>query len=161
MMSSLPVRPPSLARDPAYLVTQAAKAVQRLAADGLTAQGLRTPQVAVLIALDDLGPRSQRQLADHLDLDPSHLVSVIDGLADAGLVRREPDPEDRRCHRIVLTAAAAQILPGLRRDAEGWAEALTAPLSDAEVARLTELLARVVDHLDRDRMADAATGGDG
>lgn len=52
----------------------------------------------------------QVELAELLDIQPITLARLIDQLVALGLVQRRPDPEDRRAHRIVLTAAAASHL---------------------------------------------------
>ena len=51
------------------------------------------------------GGRPLDVLADGLRLSHSRAVRVIDRLEDEGLARREPDPDDGRAVRIVLTAA--------------------------------------------------------
>jgi hypothetical protein len=56
--------------------------------------GLGLWHFAVLSALDDSGPASQRELDARLRIDPGDLVEVAGRLEDAGLVRRERDPAD-------------------------------------------------------------------
>lgn len=154
-----PTRPPSLAGDPGYLVVQAAKGVQRLAAEAVAELDLRPPQLAVLIALDDLGPRSQRQLAERLDMDASHVVGVIDELAAAGLVRRERDPDDRRCHRLVVTDEGRALLPRIRDQVASWSQALVRTLDPKDRQQLVALLSRIVADLDRQRLGASAASG--
>jgi DNA-binding MarR family transcriptional regulator len=71
---------------------------------------------------------------------------VVDELQQAGLVRREPNPEDRRSLFAVLTdegrkrlrAAAPAYLAGIE-------EHYTRHLDDEEVAVLTRALGRVLE----------------
>ena len=42
-------------------------------------------------------------LSQELELPPSSLTGIVDRLVDAGKVRRESDPDDRRVVRVVLT----------------------------------------------------------
>jgi DNA-binding transcriptional ArsR family regulator len=51
------------------------------------------------------GPMSAGELAKEINLTPGAVTGVVDRLERARLVRREPDPDDRR--RVVITA-----LPG-------------------------------------------------
>lgn len=55
----------------------------------------------------------QVELAELLDIQPITLARLIDQLVALDLVQRQPDPEDRRAHRIVLTAAAASHLAAI------------------------------------------------
>lgn len=71
--------------------------------DALERFDLKTRSYSVLaIAASDARP-SQRELSEFLRLDPSQIVSLIDQLERAGLVRREPDPRDRRANVVVAT----------------------------------------------------------
>lgn len=55
----------------------------------------------------------QVDLAELLDIQPITLARLIDQLVALGLVQRQPDPDDRRAHRIVLTGAAASHLAAI------------------------------------------------
>src|SRR5688500_177457 len=60
------------------------------------------------------GPLSAGELAKEITLTPGAVTGVADRLERAGLVRREPDPGDRR--RVVITAipgAFGQVFAGL------------------------------------------------
>ena len=157
-MDTIPLRPPSLADDVAYLAVQVAKVAQRDVTARLADHGLRPPQATVLIALDDLGPLSQQQLADRLDMDKSHVVGVVDELAAAGLVRRERDPDDRRCYRLVVTDEGRRRLPSLRAVAGDTADAVAGDLDDAARAQLERLLRHLVGLHDSARLGAAAAG---
>src|SRR6266567_923520 len=53
--------------------------------------GLRWPHVGVLSCLAEFGPAAQKDISTRLRIDASDLVSVLDDLERAGLVRRERD----------------------------------------------------------------------
>jgi len=48
-------------------------------------------------------PTPMRGLARCLHMDASNLTGLVDRLEDRGLVRRRPDPGDRRVRQLVLT----------------------------------------------------------
>lgn len=56
------------------------------------------------------------EVAEALGLAPNTVSTLVGQLTDAGLLRREPDPADRRVARLHVTAAA-------RRRIEGWRDA--------------------------------------
>lgn len=53
-----------------------------------------------------LGQRPLRTglLAQHLKISPATVSELVDALVDEGLVRRDPDPDDRRAVVLELTA---------------------------------------------------------
>jgi DNA-binding MarR family transcriptional regulator len=53
-------------------------------------------------------------LAEALDVVPSSASRLVDRLEATGLLRRVPDPRDRREVRLALTPAAGRILAELR-----------------------------------------------
>jgi DNA-binding MarR family transcriptional regulator len=104
--------------------------------------GFRPPCVGVLHVVAESGPVSQREISDHLGLDASDVVGVLDILEAAGLVQRRRDPDDRRRHAVVLTGdgeGAAERLKVLRSEVEAR---VFAGLDPDERGQLAELLHR-------------------
>ncbi|MBN9606367.1 MAG: MarR family transcriptional regulator [Actinomycetales bacterium] len=105
--------------------------------------GLRVRSYSVLAcACGGLAP-TQRQLADFLRLDPSQIVSLVDELESAGLVRREVDPADRRSKIIVATDRGEEVYLVAQRAAREAEDSALAPLSAAERDQLRALMRRV------------------
>jgi len=73
-------------------------------------------------------------------------VAALNDLAARGLVRRSPDPGDRRRNAVRITPAGRAHLDRLEELLAGVQARLLAPLSPAERAELARLLTRVVDH---------------
>jgi DNA-binding MarR family transcriptional regulator len=48
-------------------------------------------------------PLSMGELAERLFCDASNVTGIVDRLESRGLVERQPDPDDRRVRRLVLT----------------------------------------------------------
>lgn len=114
-----------------------ANALSLAAAHGALAEhGLRVRQYSVLaIVVGDLRP-SQRELSDYLRLDPSQIVAVVDHLQSRGLVRREPDPNDRRANVVVATEAGQELYGVARTAAQRAERDLLSVLDADEVAAL-------------------------
>ncbi len=83
--------------------------------------GCRPPCMGVIDVVARFQPVSQREISDHLGLDASDVVGVLDILEAAEMVERRRDPQDRRRHAVVLTErgeAAAHRFGALRAEAE-------------------------------------------
>jgi DNA-binding MarR family transcriptional regulator len=110
--------------------------VERLAPLGLTPaqeRALRT------IARSD-EPLRMTELADRLGIVPRSLTTVIDALEEAGLVRREIDPRNRRAILLHLTERGAAVRDDMRQARRLAAEALFAPLTEDDRRTLAALL---------------------
>lgn len=73
--------------------------------------GLSTSEFDVLAALRRAGDdhaRTPGELSRTLMLSPGGMTNRLDRLEEMGLVRREPDPDDRRSLRVVLTDEGRQ-----------------------------------------------------
>ena len=104
--------------------------------------GFRPPCLGALDVVARHQPVSQREISDHLGLDASDVVGVLDILEAAGMVQRQRDPHDRRRHAVVLTdqgESAARRFADLREKAT---ERALAGLDEHERRQLVELLHR-------------------
>ena len=105
---------------------------------------LNPGQARALRALADAErPLRMVQLADELRIVPRSLTPVVDALEEAGLVRREVDPANRRSTLVVITPegrAAAERARDARRQA---GEDLFAVLTDEQRDQLRGLLSLV------------------
>jgi len=109
---------------------------ERLAPLGLTPAQERALRV---IARDDEPPR-MTEIADRLGIVPRSLTTVVDALEEAGLVRREIDPSNRRAILLRLTDRGSAVRDELREARRRAAEDLFAPLSVADRKTLADLL---------------------
>ena len=106
----------------------------------LAEHGLRVRAYSVLsLAAGDTQP-TQRDLAEFLRLDPSQVVSLIDGLEDQGLVKRRPDPADRRSKVIVATKKGLTVAAAARRATRDAEDEALAGLTEQERDQLRALL---------------------
>lgn len=93
-----------------YRLSVAANAVSRLIARAYERQfGLKIPQWRVLAVLADEGPMTQQTLCGRTVMDKVTVMRAAQGLVRRGFVRRLPNRDDRRSHRLALTRAGARI----------------------------------------------------
>jgi DNA-binding MarR family transcriptional regulator len=81
---------------------------------------LSMPQLKALIVLHHRGTVRVGEVAHMLTMSPNTTTAVLDRLEDQGLIRRRPDPTDRRAVLVALT----------ERGGEWVAELLSASAQD-------------------------------
>ncbi|MEV4413331.1 MarR family transcriptional regulator [Catellatospora sp. NPDC049609] len=140
------VAPTRLTSLPSWLLTQTAAHAGRLVTDGLAAADARGYHYRVLATLAEHGPASQATLGRRSGIHLSDLVATLNELAERDLVRRSPDPGDRRRNVITITGTGRERLDRLAELLDGVQEQLLAPLNNRERAQLTELLTRLLAH---------------
>jgi len=136
--------------DPVQLADQLhrlTKRLRRAQAERLAPLGLTPAQERALrmITRDDEPPR-MTELADRLGIVPRSLTTVIDALEEAGLVRREVDPRNRRAILLSLTEHGTAVRDELREARRRAAEDLFASLSAEDRKTLASLLALLDAH---------------
>jgi DNA-binding MarR family transcriptional regulator len=138
-------RGPPLEARIGYLLSVVGRRQSTLFMDLLKPLGLRPKHFALMNVVDLADGPSQQRVGEMLGLDPSGLISAIDELEAAGLLERRRAPDDRRRHALSLTPAGRAKLATARRASYTRGKELIAPLSDAEVQTLHDLLQRVAE----------------
>ena len=94
------------------------------------------------------GQLTMTELADGVVYSRSGLTYQADLLEKAGLITRGPSPDDDRATLVTITASGrtrlGQVMPGHVEVVRGL---LFDPLSDGDVAQLSEIMTRVRDHM--------------
>ncbi|MEW1859603.1 MarR family transcriptional regulator [Streptomyces sp. NPDC088194] len=85
-------------------------------------------------------PPRMADLAQRLDVVPRAVTTLVDALEELELVRRVPDPHNRRVIRIELREDGARALSALRGARRAAAAELLAPLDGEQRAALSALL---------------------
>ncbi|MCP9489215.1 MAG: MarR family transcriptional regulator [Solirubrobacteraceae bacterium MAG38_C4-C5] len=136
--------PERLSRLPSWLINHLTGRANRLVAARLGRAGLRT-DYALLASLQEFGPLSQAELGRRLAIDRSDMVAWLNRLEGQGLIRRAPNPDDRRRNAITITAAGTRALDRLEKLVEEAQDDLLEPLSAAQRAELVTLLQQLLD----------------
>lgn len=89
-----------------------------------------------------------RDLARSALITSGAMTARLDRLVDRGLVRRTPDPDDRRAVRIRLTSRGARLATRALDAVLATDEEILAPLSRRQRATLAGALRRLLLHLD-------------
>ena len=97
-------------------------------------------QQLVLAVLEEEEFLSPGEIAERVAMDNATLSGVLDRMGDAGLIRKEGNPEDRRSLRVLLTAKAKKIREELAVQRRAINEEITAKLSSEERSLLKRML---------------------
>jgi DNA-binding MarR family transcriptional regulator len=105
--------------------------------------GVTPGQARALGQLARHGDLRLSALSEWLRIAPRSGTEVVDALEERGLVRRSPDPDDRRATLVTLTPQGERVAAGLKAAQRAEAEAFFGTLSPAD----REVLARILTDL--------------
>jgi DNA-binding MarR family transcriptional regulator len=105
---------------------------------------LTPTQFAALVKIGQLGQVSQNQLGRLTAMDPATIQGVIQRLETRKLIAREPDPADRRCTLLSLSAAGTAIMENAVARVGRVGDAALSPLSAAERQAFLALLGKLI-----------------
>ncbi|MFF7351762.1 MULTISPECIES: MarR family winged helix-turn-helix transcriptional regulator [Streptomyces] len=98
----------------------------------LREHGLTMWAYGVLLRLDDEPVRTQAALARDIGADKTRIIGVLDDLEERGLIRRQPDPSDRRARLLSLTAQGRRVRDAAQSAIQEREERLLARLSEED-----------------------------
>jgi DNA-binding MarR family transcriptional regulator len=87
----------------------------------------------------------QGDLADRLAVDAPTVTRRVQQLESRHLVRRTPDPLDRRAQLVQLTAAGTRTIERAMAAFHDWLETVLSTWKESDRDRLAELFARFTD----------------
>lgn len=102
--------------------------------------GLTRTQLWVLGTVARLGPLGLGELAEFEHLNPTMLSRIVGKLTDAGLVRRVPDPDDRRAARVEATETGRELHQRRRAERTKLLASLLAQVPESDAAALLDVL---------------------
>lgn len=115
----------------------------------LEAYGLQMWDYAVLSVLENGSVPAQTKLASQVGRDTTRLIPTLDRLERRRLVRRVPDPQDRRNRVVSLTASGRSTLSRCRREIRAMEAELLAILPVRRGAAFVKDLQRLDDRRER------------
>jgi len=135
-------------RRPGHLINRAARLLVRLGDAGFQPLGLATAQLPVLYALRDGASLTQKELASFAQIEQPTMAQLLNRMERDRLIRRRPNPEDKRSSLVSLTPKALKKLPRAKEVLlEGSQEALRG-FTEQELETLSRFLLRIVKNLD-------------
>ena len=110
-----------------------------------------------LAAVHRRAPARVKDVAEALHIDLSVASRQVAALEAAGYVAREPDPDDRRSHRVSTTEAGEAALRAAHHRIVGVFAGALEDWSDADITNLTTALGRLRADYERATVGSATT----
>jgi DNA-binding MarR family transcriptional regulator len=107
--------------------------------------GLTTASFAVLNFVAAHNGAIQQEIGTAMGIDPSTMVSLIDGLEGAALAQRRTHASDRRARAVTITSKGRRRLARARQTALDVEGQILGGLSARERAELKTLMRRALD----------------
>ena len=126
----------------------------RVAEQACQATGISLPQYRLLVSVSG-GPQRASELAARVGVSRPTLTSLVDGLEQAGLLRRVPVPTDRRGIQLVPTDEG---LAAVERADAALTRRMLELVEPEKVAHVGSLIREVVSALDREGEEQVARG---
>jgi DNA-binding MarR family transcriptional regulator len=120
--------------------------VEGIRATASRALGL-TPQQAQLLTSVASGELTHGGLASRLHCDKTNVTGLVDRLERRALVRRHPDPADRRVTQVSLTDEGAELVGRFRATVTAAVTSRLEAWSAARRQQLTDLTHATIDAL--------------
>ncbi|HYC02993.1 MAG TPA: MarR family transcriptional regulator [Azospirillaceae bacterium] len=113
--------------------------------------GISIPEWRVLATLGERQPLSSNDIVERTRMDKAKVSRAVSRLAEAGLLDRQPHPEDQRLLRLSFTPEGRALYDRLAPQALEWERRLLEDFSAEDVRALDGLIDRLNDRLDRMR----------
>ena len=124
-------------------VVRTAKVLSRAFDEALAEAGSSLPTWLVLVSLKGKDHGAQRELADAVGIEGPTLTHHLNRMEAAGLVTRRRDPDNRRVHRVELTADGEALFTRLLGTVAAFDRQLQEGISENQLATLRRLLDRL------------------
>lgn len=130
-------------RDLLFLLHDVARLVRVDADKRARSHDMTRAQWGILIWLERQPGITQKELAEHLDVEPITVARLIDRLEARGMVERRPDPRDRRIWRLHLCPPAHAVLLEIHEQRAAMTQLVSQGLDPKTIDTTVEALLRI------------------
>ena len=117
-----------------------ARQLRSVSQETLAPWDITPANLRALRVLSRHGTMRLSELSDHLHIAPRSTTEVVDALESRDLVRRRPDPGDRRATLVEVTEHGASVVDAIRAARGTETERIFGRLSPADRAHLERIL---------------------
>lgn len=126
-----------------FLLSKAQQSVFQHFKTKLAEYDVTPVQYGILACLWQHDGQAPSQIAANLNLDSSTITGILDRMENKGLLRRTPDPNDRRALKVVLTEAGSALQVPIDKIIDEANEEVMESLSEIERETLRTLLGQL------------------
>jgi DNA-binding MarR family transcriptional regulator len=130
-----------------YQVHHLARLLERALREQIAKHGVVPGQFPALLCLYEEDGLTQAEIGSRVQIEQPTIAKTLQRMERDGLVRRAPDPDDRRRVRIYLTQQARALEPTLASAARAINARATEGLTGAEAEQLMATVARLIANL--------------
>jgi DNA-binding MarR family transcriptional regulator len=137
--------------------------VSRLVNECMMDEGVSLARSKFLLLLDCQGPQRSTDIACALGCAPRPVTDAIVGLERVKLVKREPDPKDRRAKIVSITDTGRAVISAAQQPQHKTIEAIFNVLTEDQKQHLKEIircLSEKTEELQRERNRIEGEGAD-
>jgi DNA-binding MarR family transcriptional regulator len=149
---------PDLDDDLLVLLSDVSRHMRTYADQLAQAHGMTRAQLIILARLQMQRDLTQNELAALAEVAPMTIAKLIDRLEAIGLVKRCPDPADRRVWRLRLTPAAAPMAREIKNFRAKLHNAMTKGIEPAVLKTMTRGLRQMKQNVSSCRSTEAGSG---
>ncbi|NLA28660.1 MAG: MarR family transcriptional regulator [Propionibacterium sp.] len=128
------------------LFARVARQQRRAILTALEPCGVSPHQARALRQIVKTGPLRPSQLAEQLRISLRSTTEVVEALVAAGLLRREPDPSDRRAILVSATTHGVERSEQISEVRAAHGEAFLSALDATDRAQLRQILEKLDHH---------------
>lgn len=114
--------------------------VSRLVNECMMDEGVSLARSKFLLLLECQGPQRSTDIACALGFAPRTVTEAIDGLERDKLVKREPDPKDRRAKIVSITDMGRTVISAAQQPQHKTIEAIFTALTEEQQQQLKEII---------------------
>lgn len=115
--------------------------------DAISAHGVTPGQFPVLMCLWQQDGLTQRELYERVHIEQATMSNTLSRMERDGLVKRKPDPNDRRAQRVLLTSKAKKLESTLADAAKAVNKTALGELKKKDKKALMAAMAAIIDNL--------------
>jgi MarR family transcriptional regulator for hemolysin len=130
-------------RDLSILIHDVARLTRVEADRRARRMGMTRAQWGIIRRLASAPGRSQKELADILEVEPITVARMVDRLEAAGMVERRADGQDRRIWRLHLLPAAMKVLAEINYELETLTDFIGTGLTESQREAMVSGLLRM------------------
>jgi len=139
-----PPVPDNLKDNMGFLLNKAARLMREQVAEALKPLSLSFQDYVILRMVENQQIETQQELAQRNGIDRTSMVDIIDKLEERDLLNRQKDDQDRRKHKLLITAKGRKTMIHAKRITEKVQKNMLKNLSVEELAVTKAVLIKLI-----------------